>query len=430
MKKNIRILSLILALFMLAAALVGCNESQQPAPETEAQTGESTEVAPTLTVNGVALADYTIVYAAKATTGGKKAADYLNQKFIELYDTELQTETKRQDRPEILIGLDGNDAAIAAAYQEHPEGLIGVTSQKVVLLGVNYSALCRLIDVFLAKATVDESGVSIRVTECEFPDANIDSITVMSYNLLNDMSISGRPADAREQMAQTILQNNVDVVGTQENNIEGHHLVFTELLGNYSSYIGAGENNVIYWKTEKFNLIKKGYYYLSDTPTVKSKYEDSTQYRTLSYVILEIKETGKQFVFVDTHLDYRASEATRIKQINALASQIKKINKQELPVILVGDFNSLSTKSNGAIPTFLGYNPDFVMTSNVAEKKGDTGESLVSQEDFETRYYGVFDYIFVSVDHVYTEYYTIVNNIIDGKYPSDHLPVLVQIDIY
>lgn len=429
MKKNIRILSLILALFMLAAALVGCNESQQPAPETEAQTGESTEVAPTLTVNGVALADYTIVYAAKATTGGKKAAEYLNQKFSTLYGVELQMETKRQDRPEILIGLDGNDATIAAAYQEHPTGLVGVTDKKIVLLGVNYSALCRLIDAFLAKATAAESGIAISVTECEFPDTEMDSISVMSYNVLGDLDKPGRPTDAREQMVQTVLQNDADVFGTQEDNPENHE-VFLGLLENYSSYVGAEEGNHIYWKTEKFNLIKKGYYYLSNTPAVRSKYEDSTQYRTLSYVILEIKETGKQFIFVATHLDYRASEETRVKQVNALASLIKKINKDALPVVLVGDFNSLATRSNGAIPTFLGNNPDFVMTSKAAEKKGDTGESLVSQDDFATRYLGVFDYIFVSVDNVYTRYYTIVNNISDGKYPSDHLPVLVQIDIY
>ena len=297
---------------------------------------------------------------------------------------------------------------------------------------MNYSALCRIIDAFLAKATADESGMSICVTECEFPDIKIDSIKVMSYNVLGDLNKPGRPTDAREQMVQTILENDVDVFGTQEDNPENNE-VFMELLGNYSSYVGVGENdngNHIYWKTDKFNLIKKGYYYLSDAPASKSKYEDSTQYRTMSYVVLEIKETGKQFMFVDTHLDYRASEATRVKQINVLASLIKKINKGDLPVIILGDFNTLVTKSNGAVSVFLGNNSNFVMTSKAAEKKGDTGESLVKQEDFETRYLGVYDYIFVSVDNVYTKYYTVVNNVSDGKYPSDHLPVFAQIDIY
>ena len=432
MKKKTRFLSIILALLLFASALIGCEKSQQPPSETETQTEAESTVTTSLTVNGIDLTDYTIVYSTKATSGGKEAADYLNQKLIELYGTELQIENKRQDRHEILIGHDGGDAAIAAAYKENPNGLIGATDKKIVLLGINYSSLCKSIDLFLAKATADDNDVSISVTECEFPNIEIDSIKVMSYNILGDLTKPGRPADAREQMVQTILQNNVDVFGTQEDNPE-NKAVFMELLGNYSCYVGVGEKdngNHIYWKTDKFNLIKKGYYYLSDTPGSKSKYDDSTQYRTMSYVILEIKETGKQFLFIDAHLDYRASEATRVKQINVLASLIEKINKEDLPVIVLGDFNTLSTKSNGAVSVFLGNNPDFVMTSKVAEKKGDTGETLISQEDFMTRYLGAFDYIFVSVDNICTKYYTVVNNVIDGKYPSDHLPVLAQIDIY
>ena len=333
--KKTRILSMILALLILASTLIGCENGQLASTETEAQTEATPTVTTSLTVNGVALTDYTIVYSAKATSGGEKAANYLNQKLVELYGIELQMENKRQDRHEILIGLDGGDAAISAANKENPEGLIGSTDKKIVLLGINYSALCIVIDSFLAKATTDESGMSISVTECEFPDIKTDSIKVMSYNILGDMDKPERPTDAREQMVQTILQNDVDVFGTQEDNPENNK-VFMELLGNYSCYVGVGEKdngNHIYWKTDKFNLIKKGYYYLSDTPGSKTKYDDSTQYRTLSYVILEIKETGKRFVFVDTHLDYRASEQTRIKQITVLASLIEKINKEtDLPI--------------------------------------------------------------------------------------------------
>ena len=434
--KKTRILSLVLALLMLALGLIGCNKDQPTPQETETAAETTTEEAITeaakivpVTINGIALTDYTIVYAAKATSGGKTAADHLNRKLGELYNVELPTANKRQDRPEIVIGLGGDDAAFAEAYQAHPTGLIGVSGKKIVLLGANGSALCKLVDALLAKATTVGDDVSISVTDFEFPAIQVDSLKVMSYNILSDLNKEGRPADAREQMVQTILANDVDVLGTQEDNSE-NRAVFTQLLGNYSSYIGDGGDNYIYWKTDKFNLIKKGYYYLTETPTTRSKYEDSTQYRTLTYVILEVKETGKQFLFVATHLDYRASEATRVKQISALATQIKKINKDGLPVILVGDFNSLPNASNGAVPTFLGRNPEFAITFNVAETKGDIGESLVSQDDFATRYLGVYDYIFISVDNVYTKYYTIVDNVKDGKYPSDHLPVLAHVDLY
>ena len=454
MTKRIKILCLLLVLILILPSVFGCfnlkngndSDTQSDTSETQGKATETTHPGTTnddtqpdendgvsVKINGINLSDYTIVYERKAIVGAQKAADYLNQRLNELYGTTLESVSKSQDRPEIILGFDGDDAAIAAAYEEHPSGLIGTTGKKVVLLGANYSAICKLIDAFLEKATVgEENTVSISVSGLEFPDTKMDSLKFMSYNILGNMDLEERPRDAREQMVATVLENDIDVLGTQEDNPE-NYAVFMELLGNYSSYRGVAEKdngNHIYWKTDKFNLIKKGYYWLSDTPATKSKYDDSTQYRTMSYVILEVKETGKQILFVDVHLDYRASEATRIKQINVLASLVKKVNKDNLPVIILGDFNTLPTNNSGAITKFLNSNPEFVLTSKIAEKKGDTGETLVHQETFTGRYLGAYDNIFVSFDNVYTKYYTVVDNAKDGKYPSDHVPVMVELNIY
>ena len=149
----------------------------------------------------------------------------------------------------------------------------------------------------------------------------------------------------------------------------------------------------------------------------------------MTYVILEEKETGKQFLFVTTHLDYRAKEETRVKQIEVLAALIKKVNKDNLPVVVLGDFNTTMTTSGSAIVQFLLENPSIDVTSTVANVKGDKGPTLIEGK-FTLRHPYVFDYIFVTPDTVYTNYYTVVNNIFNGKYPSDHLPVLAQIDIY
>ena len=147
------------------------------------------------------------------------------------------------------------------------------------------------------------------------------------------------------------------------------------------------------------------------------------------YVVLKVKETGKQFLFVNTHLDYRAEEKTRVKQINVLTELIEKVNKDNLPVIVLGDFNTTPTTSGSAILEFMEDNPNLGMTSKVAKVKADTGGTLVNGfKDRDNRY--VFDYIFASTDTVYTKYYTVVNNITNGKYPSDHLPVLAKVEIY
>lgn len=420
MKNKLRFLSLALVPILLVSALFGCNKNT----DAETQTTSETSL---LTINGVAFEDYTVVYERRAISGAEKAFSYLNEKLSVLYGTELKGSFVSEDRYEILIGLDGDDEAIAQAYAENPSGLIGATEKKIVLLGVNYAAFCQVIDAFLDKATGEAGSKEISISGYEIPKLDNASLNVMSYNILGDMEKDGRRSDCRTRMVETILENDVDVLGTQEDTNE-HSNFFIENLKTYSFYKGDGQDNYIYWKKDKFNLIEKGYYYLSDTPEKKSKYDGSNQYRTMSYIILEVKETGKQFFFVSTHLDYRATEKVRVKQISVLASLVKKLNKDNLPLIILGDFNTTQTASGSAILHFVANNQNLGMTLDVAAKKGDIGSTLVNE--FKHRGDLIFDYIFVSTDKIYTKYFSVLDNKTGGKYPSDHLPVLAQIDIY
>lgn len=269
--------------------------------------------------------------------------------------------------------------------------------------------------------------MSISVSACEALNITKTSLKVMSYNILGNMVIEGRPADARQSMAETVLLNDMDVFGTQEDNPDTFMLDYLE---NYSCYKGVDDGNHVYWKTDKFNVIKKGYYYLSDTPAIKSKYSDSTQYRTLTYVILEVKETGKQFVFVNVQADQK-SESVRTKQLEVVGAQLKKLNNDNLPVVFLGDFSTTTTASGSAILDFLADNPNFDNTSKIAATKKDSSGTVIQDNDFTVRdKKTVVDYIFVTTDNVYTSYYTVVDNVKDGKYPSDHLPVFVKVDLY
>ncbi|MBR4013876.1 MAG: endonuclease/exonuclease/phosphatase family protein [Clostridia bacterium] len=424
MRKKLRFLSLALALILLASALFGCNKPTDTETQPEAKTS-------ILTINGVALEDFTVVFDKRPISGAEKAFAYLNEKLEVLYGTALNGVMSSKDRYEILIGLDGDDEAIAQAYAENPSGLIGATEKKIVLLGANYTALCQVIDAFLDKATGETGSKEISVSGYECLDLNKASINVMSYNVLSDLGKEGRPSDPRTKMVDTILENDTDVFGTQEDG-QANAAAFTQKLKSYSIYKGgdiSDNSNYIYWKTDKFNLKEKGCYYLSDTPEIKSKYNGSNHYRTMAYVILEVKETGKQFVFVDVHADYRAEEPVRVKQLTALTNIIKNINKNNLPIVIVGDFNTTPTTSGGAIPSFLRENPNFSRTEDIAHTEGDTGGTLVDGFIKRDNKY-VFDHIFVSTDKIFTRYYTVVDNIKNGKYPSDHVPVLSKIDIY
>ena len=431
MNKTLRFLCSALVLILLASALFSCTKTPETT-NTEADTGTETETDNGLsvpTLNGVAMTEYTLVYTRRSYSGGERAADYLNQKLQELYGVSLVKDIKSQaGRYEILIGMAGGNDAIEEAYESSKGAMIGMADKKIALMGKNYATLCTSVDTFLGKAVANGDEVSISVTDFEFPEFTTFDLNVMSYNILFDMEKEGRDANCLAQMCEIIMENDVDVLGTQEDG-EVHSAYFLENMKVYSVFKGdRDEGNHVYWKTDKFNLIKKGYYYLSNTPTVKSKFEGSNHYRTMTFVILEEKETGKQFLFINTHADYQATESVRRDQINVLTSLIKTVNKDSLPVILLGDFNTTTTRSNSALLDFMGNNPELALTYKVSAENGDTGATLV--DSFVKRGTEVFDYILINTDRVATKYFTVVNTLKNGKYPSDHLPVFAKVEIY
>lgn len=107
------------------------------------------------------------------------------------------------------------------------------------------------------------------------------SITVASYNLRNANggdSINGNGWGQRYPViAQIVQYHDFDIFGTQECFI--HQLKdMKEALPGYD-YIGVGrddgkekgEHSAIFYRTDKFDVIEKGDFWLSETPDVPSK---------------------------------------------------------------------------------------------------------------------------------------------------------------
>ena len=257
-----------------------------------------------------------------------------------------------------------------------------------------------------------------------------DSIKVMSYNVLLDFVKEGRAPDFPVDLIASIREQDPDILGTQETTAEMHEKCLCN-LEEYSCFRGEAytehnsRGNYIYWKTDKFKVIDKGHRYMSDTPTVRSKYEGSREYRGVNYLYLESVETTNRFLFLNLHADYRADENTRVLQLKAITKFLKS-EWENVPAIIVGDFNS--TANQASIPQFLEDNPHIAMTSTVAEVKGDLGPTLVGG-GFTQKIPYVFDYIFVTANTINTKYYSAVDNLKNGKYPSDHLPVIAELEI-
>lgn len=267
--------------------------------------------------------------------------------------------------------------------------------------------------------------------EAQAKNTAVTNWKVMSYNVLLNFTKEGRDPNFTVDLVESVLSESPDILGTQETTFDLQEKCLKNLTG-YTCFIGEvyhdelRRGNYIYIKDNKFNVIEFGHRFMSDTPTVRSKYEKSREYRGFNYLHLEDKETGSRLLFLNLHADYRADEDTRVLQLRAVNTFIKDPKWENTPIVILGDFNS--TAPQASITTFLAENERLGMTSEVAEVTGDTGPTLVEGK-FTQRIPYVFDYIFVTKDLIRTKYYSAIDNIKNGKYPSDHLPVVANIEV-
>lgn len=147
-------------------------------------------------------------------------------------------------------------------------------------------------------------------------------------------------------VAQTIQTFSPDLLGTQET-LGFQKQYLEDQLPQYSS-IGVGredggqtgEMTAIFYRTERFEHLDEGHFWLSETPeVVGSKSWDSSLPRICSWVKLRDRQTDDQpILFVNTHLDHRGPEA-RKQSAMLLRKKIDKLGKG-FACILTGDFNA------------------------------------------------------------------------------------------
>jgi endonuclease/exonuclease/phosphatase family metal-dependent hydrolase len=264
--------------------------------------------------------------------------------------------------------------------------------------------------------------------------------SVMSFNIFVSQF-----NDARVQrVVDTILENAPSVFGVQEASIAWMTVLKSKLNSLYASvgvgrdWGGLGEHSAIFYRTDKFNLIKSGTRWLSDDPVTEGTYCTYTDPETgithranfpriMTYAVLERKSDGKQFIYVNTHLDHNGNnsheiaEGVRQRQIEILIAEIKKLG--DLPTIVTGDFNVSPEAS--AYTTMIGAG--FLDSSHIAKE----GEIKPTYNNLQDGYAGaIIDYIFVSPelkDAVDT--YTVCPSKRDGQWISDHNAIIATITL-
>lgn len=171
------------------------------------------------------------------------------------------------------------------------------------------------------------------------------SFTVISSNIRFDNPTDGAHSwqGRRHILADALNSYRPDVIGTQEG-WEPQLRDFNELLDDLEivdsnrQWISDRMYPSIFYRPERFELINSGDIWLSQTPYVAaSKSFGSAFPRLCTWAILKAKENGKNYFFVNAHLDHLETQ-TRQEQIKVLINEIAKF-RGDYPMVLTGDFN-------------------------------------------------------------------------------------------
>lgn len=161
----------------------------------------------------------------------------------------------------------------------------------------------------------------------------------------------------KDRVANYIKEKHIDVVGMQEV-LHGQLEDLLERLPEFD-YVGVGrtdgktkgEYSPIFFLKDKFEVLEKGNFWLSETPDVPgSKGWDAALERIASYAKLRDKASGKVFMAVNTHFDHVGVTARR-ESAKLIMKKIREIVGNQ-PAVVTGDFNV--TEDDEAYSTMLG----------------------------------------------------------------------------
>jgi endonuclease/exonuclease/phosphatase family metal-dependent hydrolase len=256
------------------------------------------------------------------------------------------------------------------------------------------------------------------------------TITVGSFNIRYDNPRdSGNLWNARlPRVAALIAFHDFDIVGTQEglqHQLEG----MQSLLPGYTYYgIGRddgafkGEHSAIFIKKDAFTILDKGDFWLSETPTQPGFGWDARINRICSWVLLKHKVTHKKMYCFNVHYDHQAMVA-RKESSKLILEKIKTI-AGESPVILTGDFNGDHSSAWYQLIANSGILLDTYKRVDAPYKPNGTFQGFGPNLNADQ----VIDHIFTS-SHFTVSRWGVLTDSYNGKFPSDHFPVLSRITL-
>ncbi len=269
--------------------------------------------------------------------------------------------------------------------------------------------------------------------------------TIGTYNLRyanHDDSLNGNGWGQRYPVLINMIRfHGFDIFGTQEGLYPQLQDMLAALPGY--SYIGvgrddgikAGEHSAIFYRTDKFELLESGNFWLSPITDRPNKGWDAALPRICTWG--KFREKGARFTFYmfNLHMDHIGVKA-RAESSKLILQKIKEFPK-DIPVMLTGDFNvdqynesytlinqsgilrdafELSPIKLASVGTFNGFNTDEYTDKRI--------DHIFVTKSFKVLRYGILTDTYRSkkIENMVGQKETY-----KARVASDHYPVMISI---
>ena len=260
------------------------------------------------------------------------------------------------------------------------------------------------------------------------PVAPAAPLTVMTFNL---RYAGPRPPISwaeRRPVTKALLETlQPDIIGTQEGLWQQVKEIASDLP--HHAWIGLGREGgsrgefmAVYYRRERLEPLAFDHFWLSDTPSlIGSTSWGNETVRMVTWVKFRDLQTGRLLYCFNTHFDHR-EQGSREKSAGLVAERIAGL-EPDLPVILMGDFNSAA--GSGSVYERLVGPDGLTDTWTTAARRGPaigTFHNYAGPREGASR----IDWI-LTRGPLACQATEVVTFSANGQYPSDHFPVVATL---
>lgn len=443
-----RTLSVLLLVAMLLFLLVSCQTGDGTGEETKTGTAPVTD-AP-ITLNGVRLDEYTVVYSWADTMGEKNIALEIQKAIKKNFGITLNVKADDKDTPERVIAVgDLTGAAITSSVKSVEKGdwCLTADANRVYLLSKTEYGFKRALDALLLAITAASESRAVSVSAAEKQNYSDTQMTTMTFNIRN-WDTSGSHL---QRIRYIILNSTPDVIGFQEVSNKSGYAWIDKLMGDSViaatyGYVGescqdsTGQWTPIFYRKDKFTLVETDTRWLYCTHGIKctstecmgedtaGNFSNNLEYRRIfTYARLKRISDGKEMNFINTHLETSGTEyqgvKVQTKEIDYILNFARGLTEKGETVVMTGDFNCQLGEAACQKILKAGFQSAERMSKNKVGKELPQGAMYAAENKAMSR---MIDHVFIFAPNCIFETYTYCDEKINIRgeldYPSDHIP--------